>query len=182
MNVCILSLFYDGYDMIGYLCLYHVSSLVSQHGYTADRVDKAGSLTLLRQYVKSYKRSSPTDASAWTKLWYWMSFANVILYMFFMLIIFRVKMIRFIKFRSTLPAMDNNRTVNHGYCWVHLVPEMHQRGGKPRNALVRPGRVVKMVDVLTFLVSLKCHQRKGKIQTKVILLKHWNNSGQPNRN
>jgi len=64
MNVCILSLFYDGDDMSGYLCLYHVSSLVSQHGNTVDWVDKARSLTLLRQYVKSYKCSSPTDASA----------------------------------------------------------------------------------------------------------------------
>jgi len=168
MNVCILGLFYDGYDMIGYLCLYHVSSLVSQHGNTADRVDKARSLTLLRQYVKSYKCSSPTGASAWKKLWYWMSFAYVILYTFFMVIILLVKMIRFIKFRSRLPAMDNDRTVHHGYCCVHLVPEMHQRGGKPRNALVRPGRVVKMVDVLAFLVSLKCHQQKSKILTKVI--------------
>jgi len=64
MNVCILKLFHDGYDMIGYLCLYHVNSLVSQHGNTADRVDIARGLTLLRQYVKSYKCSSPTDASA----------------------------------------------------------------------------------------------------------------------
>jgi len=50
--------------MIVYLCLHHVSSLVSQHGYTADRDDIARGPTLLRQYVKSYKCSSPTDASA----------------------------------------------------------------------------------------------------------------------
>jgi len=50
--------------MMEYLGLHHVSSLVSQHGDTADRVDIARSLTLPRQYVKSYKCSSPTDASA----------------------------------------------------------------------------------------------------------------------
>ena len=38
---------------------------------------------------------------------------DVILYMLFMLIFLLVKMI---KFRSRLPAMDHDRTVLHGYC------------------------------------------------------------------